>query len=227
MPVIVIALLLSGLFWTLTYLLIIVRGFQDKTYGMPFLALCANIAWEFIFAFVLPQPRPQVVVNYVWFALDAVILFQFLRYWRSDPPLGIRNAKWFYPVFMGTLAACFLAIWLLTLDLQDWEGKYAAYGQNLLMSVLFVTMFLRRRNLAGQSFYIALFKLLGTLIPCLAFFMLRPNAWFFDFLYVTIFIFDMAYLILVYRQARALGIHPWTDFLRRAGSGQAQGVAPM
>ncbi len=49
----------SGVFWTLTYLLIIRRGFQDKTYGMPFFALCANISWEFIFSFVLPHTPPQ------------------------------------------------------------------------------------------------------------------------------------------------------------------------
>lgn len=215
MPIIF-ALLLSGLFWTLTYLLIIARGFQDKTYGMPFVALCANISWEFIFAFVLPQTRPQVFVNYVWFALDCVILFQFLKYWRSDPPLNLRGAKWFYLIFVVTLVASFLAVLLVSLDLQDKEGKYAAYGQNLLMSVLFVTMFLRRGNLAGQSFYIALFKLLGTLIPSIAFFLLRPNAWLFDFLYVTIFIFDFTYLILVYRMTRELGLNPWTDLLRRA-----------
>ncbi len=43
-------LLGSGLFWTVTYLLIIRRGFRDQTYGMPLVALCANLAWEFIFS---------------------------------------------------------------------------------------------------------------------------------------------------------------------------------
>jgi len=39
----------SGLFWTLTYLIIIRRGFIDKSYGMPLAALSANISWEAIF----------------------------------------------------------------------------------------------------------------------------------------------------------------------------------
>ncbi len=44
-----------GLFWIITYILIIKRGFQDKKYGMPMVALCANISWEFIFTFIYPQ----------------------------------------------------------------------------------------------------------------------------------------------------------------------------
>ena len=33
-------LLSSGIFWTITYLLIIRKGYQDQTYGMPVAALC-------------------------------------------------------------------------------------------------------------------------------------------------------------------------------------------
>lgn len=40
-----------GLFWIFTYILIIYKGWQDKTYGMPMAAICANISWEFILPF--------------------------------------------------------------------------------------------------------------------------------------------------------------------------------
>src|SRR3712207_6737729 len=70
----------SGVLWTLAYLLIIRQGFLDRTYGMPLVALCANISWEFIFAFVYPHDLPQGAVNVVWFSLDVVILFQLLLY---------------------------------------------------------------------------------------------------------------------------------------------------
>ena len=36
------------------------------------------------------------------------------------------------------------------------------FGQNLMMSVLFLWMFFSRDDLRGQSVYIALFKMLGT-----------------------------------------------------------------
>jgi hypothetical protein len=73
----------SGAFWTLTYLLIIRRGFLDRTYGMPLVALCANISWEFIFSFLYPHGPVQRPVNIVWFSLDLIILFQMLRYGPS------------------------------------------------------------------------------------------------------------------------------------------------
>ena len=40
----VLLLLSPGLFWTLTYVLVIRQGFRDRTYGMPLVALCANIS---------------------------------------------------------------------------------------------------------------------------------------------------------------------------------------
>ena len=52
----------SGVLWTMVYLLIIKRGFADKTYGMPLPALCANLSWEFIFSFIHPHGVPQIYV---------------------------------------------------------------------------------------------------------------------------------------------------------------------
>lgn len=57
--------ILSGIFWTITYLLILQRSIQDRIIGMPMVALCMNIAWEFIFSFVYPSDKPQLYVNYV------------------------------------------------------------------------------------------------------------------------------------------------------------------
>src|SRR5215207_3603612 len=70
----------SGVLWTLAYLLIIRQGFLDRTYGMPLAALCVNLSWEFVFAFVYPHDLPQRAVNVAWLAFDLVILFQFLLY---------------------------------------------------------------------------------------------------------------------------------------------------
>lgn len=47
--------LFSGIFWAITYLLILHRSIQDRVIGMPMVALCLNIAWEFIFSFVYPS----------------------------------------------------------------------------------------------------------------------------------------------------------------------------
>ena len=198
----------SGLFWTLTYILIIKRGFQDKALGMPLVALCANISWEFIFSFIYPHAPPQYYVNLVWFLFDVVILFQALKFGPSEFNRSLPS-KLFYPAFALGLATSFCAVYFLTDELKDFDGKYAAFGQNLMMSLLFISMLLKRNSVDGQSIYIALFKMIGTLLPSILFYLLFPTSRLLNFLYVSIFIFDLIYLVMLYKKCRDSGINPW------------------
>jgi len=201
----------SGICWTLTYILIIRRGFLDKTYGMPLAALCANISWEFIFAFLLLVPSPQNYVNVVWFGFDAVIVFQFLRYGRSGFK-GILPDRYFYPLFVVSLVVAFGGVLTMSYEFQDLIGKYAAFSQNLMMSILFVAMLVRRNSVSGQSLYIALLKMIGTLLPSILFFMMNSSAPFMNYLFVTIFAFDLIYVIALYLKLKEAGIRPWARF---------------
>jgi hypothetical protein len=198
----------SGVFWTLAYLLIIRVGFQDKTYGMPIAALCANISWEFIFSFMHPHEPPQNYINIAWFAFDTIIVFQALRF-GPEALNSILPKHLFYPTFLLTLILSFGTILSITYEFKDWDGKYAAFGQNLMMSVLFISMLLNRRDVSGQSIYIALFKMLGTLLPSILFFLRLPTSALLNLLYVSIFIFDLIYLAMLYRKHVQLGINPW------------------
>jgi hypothetical protein len=195
----------SGVFWTAVYILIIRLGFRDKTYGMPITALCANISWEFIFSFLYPHDPPQNYISMVWFAFDLIIVLQTLRFGR----VAFEPAWLFYPAFILGLLVSFGAILAITVQFNDWDGKYSAFGQNLMMSVLFVAMLLKRQNVKGQSIYIALFKMAGTLLPSILFFLRYPNSPLLNFLYVSIFVFDLIYAVLLYAKHRELGINPW------------------
>jgi len=109
----------SGIFWTLVYILIIRRGFYDKTYGMPITALCANISWEFIFSFMIPHDPPQNYVNGVWFFFDLIIVVQTLSFGK----VAFEPTKLFYPAFFLGLITSFGAILAITYEFKDWEGK--------------------------------------------------------------------------------------------------------
>lgn len=198
----------SGIFWSLTYLLILRRGFLDKSYGMPVVALCANLSWEFIFSFVHPHSKPQLYIDYAWLALDAGILVQYLTYGRKEFPKHLPGSL-FYPIFLLTLLLSFLFILLLSRELNDLNGVYAAFSQNLLMSILFVQLLLKRNSHEGQSIYIALCKMVGTVFPSILLYLYFPHSYFLNLLYVSIFIFDMAYLLLLYFKIRAAGLSPW------------------
>ncbi len=200
----------GGLFWSLTYILIIKHGFKDKTYGMPLVALCANISWEAIFSFIHPHSPPQLYINYVWFFLDVLIVLQFLKFGRSEFPKF--SNKRFYTVFLLALATAFFLVLFITYEFNDWQGAYSAFGQNLLMSILFIAMLLNRDSLKGQSIYIALFKMLGTGVSSLAFYFYQPisqGSFLLSFLFVSIFIYDSIYLGMIYRKYRENNIPIW------------------
>ncbi len=194
-------LLVGGIFWILAYIFIISKGYKDKTYGMPLFALCANISWEFIYLFVLPHTPPQLYINYLWLGLDAVIVFQFLKYHQNEFS-NIRSLK-LYSSFVVSLASAFSIILLGGTFIGD-DGVYAAFGQNLLMSVLFVAMFFKRGNiLRGQSIFIAVLKLLGTGLTSIHFYLFEPvsqSSFVLPFLYISIFLFDLLYAVLIVKQ---------------------------
>ncbi len=199
----------SGAFWTSTYLLIIRRSALDHTYGMPLAALCANISWEFLFSFIYPPSIIQHIVNLVWFSLDLIILTQLFRYGPRD--FSDLPKRLFYAFVSLALATSFCAVLLVTAEFHD-AGTYAAFGQNLMMSVLFIVMLYRRRSLGGQSMSIAMCKLLGTALASMAFYLYSPlshQSVLLPFLYFAILVYDVIYVGMVYMQQRAV-IHEST-----------------
>lgn len=48
-------------------LLITRRAFVDRTYGMPFVALCPDLAYEFTHGFVEPSVPPLDLFDIAWF----------------------------------------------------------------------------------------------------------------------------------------------------------------
>ena len=183
--------------------MIIRRGFLDHTYGMPLVALCANLSWEFIFSFVLPQGPVQRPVNIVWFSLGLIILYQLLRFGpREFPRLSIRL---FYGMVALAHLTAFFAVVSITLEFEDYDGAYSTFGQNLMMSVLFMVMLHSRGSLRGQSLSIALTKMGGTTLASAAFLSFSvgyERSVLLAFLYFSILLFDVLYVAMVYYAAR-------------------------
>jgi hypothetical protein len=190
----------SGTAWSVAYIFIIIRGFKDKTYGMPFISLAFNISWEFCFATIFNDGNPvHRAVNMAWFLLDIGILVTYFRYGKRDWPHRI-STKYFFPYSFFVMAMAFTIIYFATRELHDTYGAYMAYIMNLTMSVLYINMINTRENLSGQSLGIAVAKLIGTGSYTIIFYI-----WHAKFLAFTgglIFIFDLIYLLLVLNAGR-------------------------
>ncbi|CAL9321443.1 hypothetical protein ABZ568_32595 [Streptomyces olindensis] len=155
--------LVAGIAWTTAYVAIIVRGFRDRTYGMPFVALALNITWEFTYAFVEPSPYAlQIAINIVWFLFDIAILVAYFKYGR--PEFSLRyDERYFVPWSVAFLAGCLAVNYLVA---REFDGHpvdaYSALFSNVVMSLAFLGMLGQRGNAAGQSLTIAVSKGIGT-----------------------------------------------------------------
>jgi hypothetical protein len=205
-----ILILADGFFWTVAYVLIIIRSIRDKTYGMPVIACCMNLSWEFIYLFVYPDPSPQRIVNAVWLPLDLIILFLIIRFGPSE------NRKLTSEQFYLFITLC-LTLSFLFMIYAHRNVIYAVtytFAQNLIMSFLFISMLVGRRSIRGQSLYIALAKMLGTLsISLLLLFIFSANranrTVTMITLYASVFALDIIYAGLIYRKIWKMGINPW------------------
>ena len=207
-----ISALFSALGWTLTYILVIRRNHLEKTYGIPLVALAVNVAWELIFS-VLIRPATLtedawlwIAINLIWLLLDIVILVQTIKYGvRENWP----SRAFFYNILLMALIFGALGILAITFQFQDWEGRWASFADNLMMSILFINM-LYQRGIRGQSIYIGTSKLVGTFAIGLGYLISDPASplqWYFT---LSILFFDVLYVVLLYRKIRAAQLNPWT-----------------
>lgn len=201
----------GGIFWTIAYILIIRRAFIDKTYGVPIVVLCANVSWEFIFSFVYPPSLAQWLVNVVWFTLDVIIVFTYLRFGKKDFTHLLPQSM-FYLTFGLLLLASFTLVLTSVPEFGDVRGMYSAFFIDLVMSVLFIVMMLQRGSIAGQSFYIGLFKWLGSAGYTIVFYSFFPNSAFLLTMFVLTFVFNLTYAIMLFLFIREKGVDPLRRF---------------
>jgi hypothetical protein len=205
------ALDLTGCFlWAVTYVLVFRRGSLDRASGVPLLALASTIAWELLYTVVRSTPALPGFVVPGWLALDAAILYQYLRY----GPGGQRRTAQDAPArhYAKVAAAVAVAIALERSAILDWadrDGVHSGFAVNVAVSLAFVAMVERRRNVRGQSMYIALAKLVGSAIMIPHASALHGSSWSLRVLMGATLLGDVGYAVLLQRKLRAHGIQPW------------------
>lgn len=163
--------MVSGICWTVVYIDGIRLGIKDRSYAIPFYALALNISWELLQTFYGFQAAlsVQTVINAIWFMFDVGILFTYFKYGRKYFPSTL-PARWFIGWSILGLTAAFLVEVAFIKEFGVAVGAgYSAFLQNLLMSVLFIDMLVKRGSREGQSLNIAINKWLGTLAPTILF----------------------------------------------------------
>jgi len=206
--IMVVAAIIGDLLWLLAYILIIRKGFQDKTYGVPMLALALNFTWEYIYTVRFPPSDwPHIVLRWAWFLADAVIVIQYFYYGKETGETS-KLKEYFYPISIFTFVNAYLFQYLFRSHFYAPNGYENAFLINFLMSLLFVQFFFQRSpGLRGLSYGAAWAKMLGTAILSIIFALQRTQSIFrYEFMiyiYASTFLYDVIYIVLLARARRA------------------------
>ena len=187
----------SGICWSIVYIESIRIGFQQKTYAMPLFALGLNIVWEGLYAFtdlfIRRSIGAQAIANACWFVLDCVIVYTYFRFGKAECRTETER-KFFVPWSLLAFASCLVLQLLFYYWFGSVEGeKYAAYLQNIAMSLLYLSMLKERKSDKGQSMTIAVCKCIGTLTPTI--FGTIEGNWFITVTGVICFVYDVIYIV--------------------------------
>jgi hypothetical protein len=189
----------SGIAWTSVYIASIQIGFKQQTYAMPVAALALNIAWESIYTVhgLANDVSLQAVINLVWTLADVMIVCTYLRYGRRELPSFVTRGM-FIAWSIAVFVAAYVVQWLFVVEFGWSAGaRYSAFLQNVLMSGLFIVMFVARRGDRGQSLLIAVAKWIGTLAPTIIFGAIAGSVLILT-LGILCNVFDLAYIGLLF-----------------------------
>ena len=201
----------SGLSWTLALLLMVKIGFQDQITTIPLVALAMNLAWTFYYGFVKPQQMPQKLINRIWFSLYAILGLQFFIF--KHPFVFFQLSSLHTGLFLvGVTVFSYFFVSGAHQEFDDEKGKYMGFGTNLVMSILFIVMCLARNSIEGQSIYILLLMMLGTLIPSYCFYRGYPTSRLLNTMYLLTLVFDIGYFFLLMHMHKLAGVSAWLRF---------------
>jgi hypothetical protein len=213
--------IISGVCWTVVYIDGIRIGFRDKSYAIPFYALALNFAWELLytyFGFRTNGVTVQNVFNAVWFAFDVGILYTYFKFGRKyflsfpdQPPATAGGSDRAFIAWgvLGLITAFGVQYAFRREFGVSKAAAYSAFPQNLIMSILFIGMLVKRGSREGQSLTIAVNKWLGTLAPTILYGAIGeggfPRG---SFLILTVgllcSLFDLIYIRMLFMTPRAL-----------------------
>ena len=194
---------LSGIAWTVVYIEAIRLGFAQKTYAVPVAALALNFAWESIYSVwgVATDPGLQAYINVAWALADVVIVYTFFRYGRGEFPAFVTRGM-FVAWGIGVFVTAYVVQWAFVVEFDFAQAaRYSAFLQNLLMSGLFIAMFVGRRGPRGQSMTIAVAKWVGTAAPTIVFGIYEESPFILT-IGILCFVLDVAYIALLARGRR-------------------------
>lgn len=191
---------LGALSWLVCYADAIYDIVKKKTVSIPVLAVCLNFGWEIATClFFVPDMGKLLVLSYWgWMIFDAFIFVSAVRYGYKQMQVKffIDNSR---ILTITAIVVSFLsqATFITQYDLP--MAPISGYIINLPMSIGFIYL-LFVPGFDGYSKLAAWSKFIGTGLISIMFFTKYPENNFLTVMYIAVAVFDILYIILLYRK---------------------------
>jgi hypothetical protein len=193
---------LGCLLWVFTYMIVIRSIRKSQFIEIPLIAVTANFSWEFLWSFYFITDMGALYVwGYrLWFFLDCFIVYGLWQYGYKQlaTKLEQTNAKL---IILASLAS-WLPMLFFYIKNYDYpishNGAYSGYILNVMMSALYISLFLRSNTRELMSKQGAWLKGVGTLLISV-FCFLKYTDWFLLSMCLVNTGLDAGYIILNYR----------------------------
>ncbi|MDC1068119.1 hypothetical protein OAQ99_03050 [Candidatus Kapabacteria bacterium] len=191
------------IFWLITYITYIKNIFKEKFVEIPFIVVCLNISWEFIWSFVFGNSVGEYLglglqIGYaLWFFFDCVIFYGLLKYGykQFNMPMMKNNAK-----LWAWLFVLFGLVFFYTFNISGYDteiGTISAYLDNLVISSAYIILFMNSSNKKLFSKGVAWYKMLGTGLISLSLVMHWSENYFLIFITSVVLILDIYYIFII------------------------------
>jgi hypothetical protein len=189
---------IAAAYWVWVYIAVIRDIFKYKFVGIPVLAVCANIAWEFLWSFKFYTNMGALFEwGYrAWFILDVFIFYSVFRYGKVQ--FTDKRLQKFFPLIVVFCFLCWVAgVYAIKTQYGDPVGATSAYLVNTNMSAIYILLILNFPLEKSLSISTAWHKMLGTALTSVFCFWAFPSQYFMLTLSVITFILDITYIYLV------------------------------
>ncbi|HSZ24638.1 MAG TPA: hypothetical protein VK766_02915 [Cytophagaceae bacterium] len=196
---------IGALLWIVNYVVIVRTIIKHKFVEMPAAVLCANFTWEFLWAWIFTQNMGFAIgLGYkLWFFLDIFIIIGFYRYGYKQVSTSV--VPYYKLLFTFAILSWLTVLYFFIQEGMDNPiGANSAYIINLLISSLYLFMFLRLEDKSVLSFTAAWTKWAGTgFISLMCILRWPENRWLIT-MCIACFLMDLFYMYLFIQYKRQL-----------------------
>lgn len=189
-------------FWISLYILIVRSIRKDKYVEMPWLCVMGNIAWEFVWGFIFYEQinlGELFIWSYrAWFFMDIFILWGVFKYGKKQLTIP-EFKKYFIPICVVSALIWGIMFYAFIDSGFDHKwGSQSAYIANVIISAMFLNLFLAQWRYKKFSKIMAWCKCLGTLAYTIVYFNFDPPNSFVHVMGGIVFFLDIIYLYQLY-----------------------------